>query len=162
MRWKTPWLKLILLSFAIAIATILGIVYYVHSGDTRSEVRTDNATAIVYPLLRIGLILGTIGLVIVIIKFAVKSGIEEATNPASPAGPPGFPIPASASGAPILPDGPGQYRIQGVHRETKMDISKYIQADSAANAKVKAELDDIVVTSITKMPVKAISVAANL
>jgi hypothetical protein len=33
-----------------------------------------------------------------------------------------------------------------------MDVSKYIQADSAANAKIKAELEDIVESSVTKAP----------
>jgi hypothetical protein len=147
------WLLLTLFSLAIAIAAIVGITQYVNSGDPRSDERANTITGLVSPLLGVGLILGVVGLVIVIIKFAVKSGIKEATNLTPPSGPPGFPISTSASGALMLPDGPGQYRIQGVHRETKMDISKYIQADSAANARVKAELDDIVVTSITKMQV---------
>jgi hypothetical protein len=47
-------------------------------------------------------------------------------------------------------DSPGLYRIHGVNRDTKNDATKEIQADSAANAKVKAELDGIIVTSVTK------------
>ncbi|MGD0540595.1 MAG: hypothetical protein ABSB33_03655, partial [Tepidisphaeraceae bacterium] len=67
-------------------------------------------------------------------------------------GPRGFPVVADAAVEVSSADGPGQYRIQGVHKETKLDISKYVQADSAANAMVKAELDGIVVTSVKKVP----------
>jgi hypothetical protein len=47
-------------------------------------------------------------------------------------------------------DGAGLYRIQGVNRDTRQDTTVEIQADSAANAKVKAELDGIVVTSVVR------------
>jgi hypothetical protein len=47
-------------------------------------------------------------------------------------------------------DGPGRYRINGVNRATKQDATVEVDADSAANAKVKAELDGIIVTSVTK------------
>lgn len=47
-------------------------------------------------------------------------------------------------------DGPGHYRIEGVDRNTKNDVTREVHADSLANAKVKAELDGIIVTSITK------------
>ena len=48
-------------------------------------------------------------------------------------------------------DGPGEYRIQGVNRNTKEDVAIKIPADSAANAKIKAELNDILVTEVTKV-----------
>ncbi len=50
-------------------------------------------------------------------------------------------------------EGPGQYRVEGVHKTTKLETAKYFQANSAANAKVKAELEDIVVTSVKKIQV---------
>ncbi|MGD0462160.1 MAG: hypothetical protein ABSB74_06705 [Tepidisphaeraceae bacterium] len=50
-------------------------------------------------------------------------------------------------------DGPGQYCVEGVDRQTKMDKTLHIQADSAANAKVKAELEGIVVTSVKKVAI---------
>ncbi len=158
MNSKWRWVKLILLSFAVAIAGIIAVTLYVDSGDPRSIDRPFAVHETVFPVLRFGILLGIVGIVILIIKFAVKSAIQESRDPkrvgnSSAQNPSGFPIPTTTMGIPILPDGPGQYRIQGVHRETKMDISKYIQADSAANARVKAELDDIVVTSITKMQV---------
>jgi hypothetical protein len=158
MKRKTPWIRLILLSIAIAIAGIIGITLYANSGDPRSLDRPAAVDQTIYPILRYGILLGIIGFVFLLIKSAVKSAIQESDDSKlsgknSALNPSGFPIPTSASGVPILPDGPGQYRIQGVHRQTKMDISKYFQADSAANARVKAELDDIVVTSITKMQV---------
>jgi hypothetical protein len=48
-------------------------------------------------------------------------------------------------------DGPGRYHIQGVDRHTERDATLEIEAESAANAKVKAELKNIVVTSVTKI-----------
>jgi hypothetical protein len=152
MKPRTNWLKLILIAFVIAVICITAIRFYAFSGDQRSEQRSDQIQSIVYPLVRWMLILGVVGLVIVIFKYIIKSGIEETKFqpqderlPSAKLGPPGFPIVAND------PDGPGQYRVQGVHRQTKMDISQYIQADSAANAQVKAELEDIVVTSVRKV-----------
>jgi hypothetical protein len=50
-----------------------------------------------------------------------------------------------------LDDGPGSYKVRGVDKDTRADIERTIQADSRANAQVKAELDGIVVTSIDKV-----------
>jgi len=151
------WLKLFLIAFAISVAVIVGIMLYVNSGDQRNETRRDTVQAVLFPIFPWMLLAGVIGLIIVIIKFAVKSGIQEARREATPGQnsvphPPGFPVVTRDAEYAIPPDGPGQYRIQGVHRQSKMDVSKYLQADSLANAKVKAELDDIVVTSVTKAP----------
>jgi hypothetical protein len=60
-------------------------------------------------------------------------------NPA----PPAFPV--------IMPDGPGQYRIIGIVRATKADTTWLCEAQSADNAKVKAELEGIIVTRVEKM-----------
>lgn len=46
----------------------------------------------------------------------------------------------------LVATGPGQYLIKGVDRETKMDTSWRISADSSENAKVKADLEGIIVT----------------
>jgi hypothetical protein len=51
-------------------------------------------------------------------------------------------------------DGPGRYRIQGVSEASKEDVAIDVEADSQANAKVKAELDGIVVTAIEKISEK--------
>lgn len=71
------------------------------------------------------------------------------------------PRPESPNGAfpvigdlvPVIPlsdDGPGRYRIVGVIASTGTDTKTFIEADSLANAKVKAELRGIVVTDIAK------------
>ena len=52
----------------------------------------------------------------------------------------------------VEPDGPGNYLVKGVDRESRADRQMTITADSRANAQVKAELDGMVVTSITKTP----------
>ena len=57
------------------------------------------------------------------------------------------------SAFPVIPlhDGPGNYRVRGVHRDTRADMERPIQADRRANAQVKAELDGMVVTSVDKV-----------
>ena len=44
--------------------------------------------------------------------------------------------------------GPKRYKVTGVDRETKMETTEYILAESEANARVKAELDGVVVTGV--------------
>jgi len=46
------------------------------------------------------------------------------------------------------PPGPGMYLITGVDKATKMDTTWRVNAQSAENARVKAELEGIIVTSI--------------
>lgn len=46
---------------------------------------------------------------------------------------------------------PGLFKINGVDRATKMDTSWNVQATSEANAKVKAELEGIIVTDVTRI-----------
>ena len=158
MAQRFRWIKLLAISFAIAVFFVVGIVHWVNSGDPRSEERSNAADFTLSRLLGPLILLGVIGGVILIIKYAVKSGIQEArgarrieTSQRSISADRGFPVLVGESKIFAGSDGPGQYRVQGVHRQTKMDISKYIQADSAANAQVKAELEDIVVTSVTKV-----------
>jgi hypothetical protein len=57
--------------------------------------------------------------------------------------PPAFPV--------VMPDGPGRYRITGVVKETRADTTWLCEAHSADNAKVKAELEGIIVTRVEKM-----------
>ena len=49
-------------------------------------------------------------------------------------------------------DGPGRYRVDGVISTTKAETSVVIDAQSAGNAKVKAELDGIIATRVTREP----------
>jgi hypothetical protein len=148
MSGNKRWLKLSLIAFGIAIAAILVIVKIANSGDPRSEESRNGVVVVLGAALPLMLVLGVIGVIIAIIRFATRllKAVETSPPDAKIApGPRGFPMDVNS-------DGPGQYRIEGVHRQTKLDLSKYIQADSAANAKVKAELDDIVVTSVVKVP----------
>jgi hypothetical protein len=62
-----------------------------------------------------------------------------------PADPPPMPAPG---GFPVVADGPGRYRVSGVDRESKMDTSMVVTAESADNAKVKAELEGVIVTKV--------------
>jgi hypothetical protein len=57
----------------------------------------------------------------------------------------GFPLPAQ-------PDGPGTYRIIGVDRTTRQDKDITLEAASSENARVKAELDGMVVTEVRRVP----------
>jgi hypothetical protein len=59
-----------------------------------------------------------------------------------------FPVVATTA-APV--DGPGLFRVDGVDRESKLDTSWTVRADSQANAQVKAELEGIIVTRITRI-----------
>jgi hypothetical protein len=57
-----------------------------------------------------------------------------------------------ADSAPAASTNPGgMFEIIGVDRATKMDTTWRVRADNAANAKVKAELEGIVVTSIRQV-----------
>lgn len=48
----------------------------------------------------------------------------------------------------VIGDGPGLFLVCGVDRETGMDTSLRIRAESPANAQVKAELRGMIVTKI--------------
>lgn len=48
-------------------------------------------------------------------------------------------------------DGPGQFRVVGVNRESGKDAELVIDAQSIANAKVKAELTGLIVTDVKRV-----------
>ena len=58
----------------------------------------------------------------------------------------GFPV-APAS----FPPGPAQFKVYGVDRQTKMDRVWPCTADSPENARVKAELEGIIVTQVERL-----------
>ena len=58
------------------------------------------------------------------------------------------PPPPLPRGFPVLNMGRGRYRISGVDRQSKLDTTWYVEADSPDNARVKAELEGIVVTDV--------------
>jgi hypothetical protein len=45
---------------------------------------------------------------------------------------------------------PQTYRISGVRRDTRQDVTIDVQAESPENARVKAELDGVTVTKIER------------
>ena len=51
----------------------------------------------------------------------------------------------------IVVDGEGKYRVLGVDKASGMDTTWYTPASSAANAKIKGELQGIIVTEVTKV-----------
>jgi ABC-type antimicrobial peptide transport system permease subunit len=49
------------------------------------------------------------------------------------------------------PLGPGKFRITGIDSTTKMDTAWYCEVVSEANAKIKGELEGIIVTQIDRV-----------
>ena len=74
--------------------------------------------------------------------------------PLPPPGPRGFAViaddPPPAIPAQPIGTGPGRYRVNGVVAATKVDVTMRVDADSPANAKVKAELSGVVVTDVSR------------
>ena len=61
----------------------------------------------------------------------------------------GYPIHDTAPAFPVQPKtGLSRYRIVGVDKETRMEVTDTIEATTADNARVKAELSGVVVTSV--------------
>lgn len=48
-------------------------------------------------------------------------------------------------------DGPGQFRVFGVDRQTRTDTTFVCYADSLANAQVKADLHGMIVTQVERI-----------
>jgi hypothetical protein len=146
---------MLLIAFAISVVAILGIIFGVNNADPRIEGRGEAVESWLFPLLRLLILVGIVGAVILIIKYAVKTGMREAQNPEPPNLQPaerqhGFPVVTRIPEYSPPTDGPGRYCINGVNRTTKKDATLDIDADSLANAKIKAELDGVIVTSVTK------------
>jgi hypothetical protein len=85
-------------------------------------------------------ILVVVGIVLLIV-WAFRSADAHPTSQPQSAPPLPPPVPAS---------GPGQFKISGVDRVTKQDRVWHGQADSPANARVKAELEGIIVTAVER------------
>ena len=79
--------------------------------------------------------------------FAIAAGIVAIVLLVQQSRPTGTP-PPPVSAFPVLPIGPGIYVIRGVIRATKMDTTWKVQADSEANARIKADLEGIIVASV--------------
>src|SRR3954447_13966961 len=77
---------------------------------------------------------------------------RRANEPAAPRSY-GFPVvPQSALPVRNGDDGPGRYRVGGVNRATGADVTLHVDAATLANAKVKAELQGVIVTAVEKEP----------
>jgi len=74
---------------------------------------------------------------------AMPAAAPGASPGVSPAPEPSAPEPAA--------DGPGSFRVVGVNKETHEDAELLIDAGSAANARVKGELEGLVVTSVERV-----------
>ena len=69
------------------------------------------------------------------------------SRPRPPGGPSGgFPVAPSS-----YPAGPAQYKVFGVDRQTRMDRVWPCTAESPENARVKGELEGIVVTRVERV-----------
>lgn len=51
---------------------------------------------------------------------------------------------------PVQPLGPGRFKVTGVHKDTRQDMTWHCEADSPENATVKAELEGIIVTRVER------------
>jgi len=142
-------------SLFLATGAKICIVFWINAGGPQTKGRSDTANLWLIPIVNLVIALTLIALAIVIVTYAVQRGMQRAdefdppdlqTMPHQRGYPAVTPIPDYSPPT----EGPGCYRIQGVDRNTMNDVTRDIRADSAANAKVKAELDGIIVTSVTK------------
>lgn len=58
-------------------------------------------------------------------------------------------------------DGPGQFRVFGVDRESGFDTRAVIEAESHLNARIKAELRGIVVAKVERIPVSTVDASSR-
>lgn len=58
--------------------------------------------------------------------------------------------PSPAARPPVPADGPGRFCVVGVDRDSGLDTELVVDAVSAANARVKAELKGVVVTDVVR------------
>ena len=57
--------------------------------------------------------------------------------------------PSATSGFPVQ-SGPGRFKISGVDKNTRADTTWFCEADSPDNAKIKAELEGIIVARVER------------
>jgi hypothetical protein len=140
-------MKLFLITIGITF-TIVGIFIWAgHGDDLQAERRLNKVAAIFAPIFALVSIGFLFLFAYVAISLAVSFGknLNAKPSPPSESQPGGFPV------VPAEPlDGPGHFKIDGVDRQTRSDTTVHIEAASAANAKVKAELKGIVVTCVTR------------
>lgn len=151
------WIKLFLIAYAVAISVVIAVLIVMRQHDPPQDRQ---------PITIVHCILGLvatfiISFVVVGISFAwrqypMQLELEQlqtdqnarATKDADGHDYPGVIVIPNYSPA---TDVPGRYRVSGVNRNTQEDATMEVHADSLANAKVKAELNGLIVTSITKI-----------
>ncbi|MGA2439608.1 MAG: hypothetical protein ABSH08_01500 [Tepidisphaeraceae bacterium] len=150
------WIKLYNIAFSVAVGVAIAFMVVMRMHDPVKDRQPINVLGSI--LMLIGLYVGCfilVGIGFANRQYAVQSELDELEERETKAD-------AARNhrdypGVTVVPDyspptdGPGRYRIQGVDRGTEQDAILDIQADSAANAKVKAELAGIIVTSVTKI-----------
>lgn len=55
-----------------------------------------------------------------------------------------------SSGFPVQSAGPSRFKISGVRKDTRQDVTWFCVADSPENARIKAELEGIIVSAIER------------
>ncbi len=103
------------------------------------------------PTLSLGFPMGAEWLCILVVLAAMAGVgvlvIYLVSRPRPPAGmSSGFPVAPSS-----FPAGPAEYKVYGVDRQTRMDRVWTCMADSPENARVKGDLEGIVVTRVERI-----------
>ena len=150
------WIKLYNISFSVAMSVAVAFMIVMRMHDPLKDRQPINILGSI--LLLIGLYVGCfilVGIGFANRQYAVQSELDELKEQQTKADAtrnhrdyPGVTVVPEYSES---TDGPGRYRIRGVDRGTNQDATLDIQANSAANAKVKAEVNGIIVTSVTKI-----------
>ena len=126
--WPSPLLLLLAVA-SLSIATII-----------RTELGYDQlAGVLIWWLVVFGII---VGIAIWVISTGIRSGMRRSRADMTTSVPPSVVT---------IPAGPGRFRITGVNRESRMDCVQIYEAIGPDNAKVKAELDGMVVTRIERV-----------
>ena len=153
------WIKLYTIAYLISISVVIAVLIVM---NYNTPAKDRQPIGILNILGGVALFVGLyivcffiVGIYFAIIQFSVQSELDQNNEQQAIAD--AVKNHRDYPGVTVVPDysapsdGPGRYRIQGVNRTTKQDAMIDLRADSAANAKVKAELEDIVVTSVEKI-----------
>lgn len=101
----------------------------------------DDGTGVIVAIV----VAALVALVVIRVLFNRGRPLGEIPPPPTPPMPSPPPLPRSSP-----PAGPGRFVIHGVDRASRMDTTWHVQADSEANARVKADLEGIAVTSVQR------------
>ena len=158
-------LKIYLISLALAPVFIFGMFIWVKSiqdgpspppPPLQTRIFFGIVVWIIYSVvIFIITLLGRYALILIrqFLEITVPPSDPNTTGSSRPvaAVPPGFPVVTVIPEYPSSDEGSGNYKVDGVDKQTQMDATLHIWANSAANAKVKAELEGVIVTSVAKI-----------